>query len=117
MPSPETRREGRSMLATRSRHGVKRTGTRLSLRSWVAWYLQGRRRHRAAPSSPPAPVITQGWYAWADTEPGWVDNYITIAFDAGTVPPGVFEVWEHDFNNSLRLLGTIPSEGLVDYHH
>jgi hypothetical protein len=89
------------------------------LRAWVAIWLQERRRARVSVGgiAPPAPLIVSGWYAWNDTEFGWVDNYITIEFDAEAVPEAQFEIWERDSNNSSHLLDTIGSASLTDYRH
>jgi hypothetical protein len=89
-------------------------------RSWLALWLQQRRRKRAAGDlgTPPAPVIVAAWYSWDDTETGWVDNYLSITFAQGTVPVATFEIWESDSNHDWHLIETIASAGVVDpYHH
>ena len=89
------------------------------LRTWLAFWLQDRRRQRAhaAPAGPPAPVIVGGWYAWDDTTPGWADNYVTISFNSGSFSGGVFEIWERDVGHPLSQIDTIDAEALVDYRH
>jgi hypothetical protein len=82
------------------------------VRAWVAIWLQERRRRRLAALNgiqPPAPEIVAASWSWDTTEPGFVDVQITINFDVNSVPPAAFEVWEHDLNNGLRVVGTIPS--------
>jgi hypothetical protein len=85
---------------------------------WLALYLQARRRKRLAAdtSSAPAPVIDSGWFIWGDTDFGFVDNFISIAFDQAAVPLATFEIWETDSNNLWHIIDVVSS-GTDEYAH
>src|SRR5437660_7203949 len=86
-------------------------GARFSLRSWVALFLQERRRYRAEGGGvPAAPVITGYSWVWDQTEPGWVDVSLDFTFDHGTLPPAIIEVWfQKEGNNPAVLVGSTAS--------
>ncbi len=101
---------------TPSRRRNSPLGARFSLRSWLALYLQERRRNRAVPT-PNAPVLTGSSWVWDQTEPGLVDITVTFAFDHGTFPPGTIQVWfQREGNNHAVLVGTAASTDTTFVH-
>ena len=85
------------------------------MRSWVALFLQGRRRKRAG-SGPSAPVITGTAWEWSQIDEGYIDAYLEWTFDLGNFPPGNLEVWERDVNNADYIAGTLPIEQRSFWH-
>ena len=93
-------------------------GARFSLRSWVALFLQERRRYRAEGGGvPAAPVITGSAWEWGQTEAGWVDIYMEFTFDHGAFPVATLEVWAHDLNNADRVVAVLPSDQTSWWHN
>src|SRR5436190_21748398 len=89
---------------------------RPAFRSWLAIWLQQRRRKRAVPTTPNAPVITGSAWAWNQTEEGFVDIYLEFTFEHGAFPVASFEVCEHDENNSDYVAATPQSDQISFWH-
>jgi hypothetical protein len=65
------------------------------VRAWWAARCQKLRRQRsqAGPLVVPAPVITDGYYLWDETEPGWADAMVLFSFDDPGLPVATFEIY------------------------
>ena len=82
---------------------------RLSVRAWLAIWLQHRRRKRVSPV-PNAPVVTGSSWLWDATTPGLVDITVNFTFDRGSFPVAYIEVWFKRVGTSPEVLvGTIAS--------
>jgi hypothetical protein len=72
-----------------------------------------------APQPPfqiPAPIISDGYFQWDNSQTGWVDNFLFFSFNGGPLDVGVLEVWERDSLNASHLIATVSSdEG--DFQH
>ena len=86
-----------------------------TVRVW--WALRSQKRRRKGAGVSVAPVITNGWVSWGDTQEGWADVYLEFTFDQGNLPAATFEVWRSAYwdGRSAVLLGTVPST-LRSYH-
>ena len=104
-------------LLTRARRSSSTPGARLSLRSWVALFLQERRRNRiaAAPPLPPFPIVTlsNGTYYG---EQSWFDTAFDISVDLKTWGAASLEIWANLTWTGYELLQIVAS-GTVHYVH
>jgi len=87
--------------------------TRGQRRSWLATFLQDRRRSRQQPVTPPAvpnaPVLLTGTYQWNRTTPGYADVMLTWSFDHGSFPVASLEIWANVNTTGYQQLATVPS--------
>jgi len=87
--------------------------TRGQRRSWLAIFLQDRRRLRqqalVPPPVPNAPVLLTGTYQWNRTSPGYADVMLTWSFDPGSFPVAFIEFWAGINSSSSQQLGTVAS--------
>ena len=85
--------------------------------TWLATWLQRRRRARAAlHSAPPvvlpnAPVFTNSGFEWDVTQEGWADTFFDWSFVHGDFPVASIEIWlARDASGFVyELVTTVPS--------
>ena len=88
----------------------------INRRSWLALWLQRRRRARGLPN---APVIVSGNYAWFGSgDDAYCNVTLGFTFDAGANPVALIEVWSSLYAADYILEQTVPSNsGVVVIDH
>jgi hypothetical protein len=91
---------------------VARTNNGRRLRSWVAWYLQQRRRKRVASDASPGalPTITLSNQNYDSNEFGGWDVSFDIAVSRGGWPVGTLEIFRRFDVAESVLIDTVPGD-------
>ena len=86
--------------------------------SWLATWLQDRRRAQQATLPPVlnAPVITSGTYQYDVTQAGWADITLSWTFVHGTFPVATIELWKSLNGGAYALLATVASTATGYYY-
>jgi hypothetical protein len=80
----------------------------LNRRSWLALYLQGRRRRRSSVPAGPLPTVFLANPDY-ESDQGWYNIYFDLVVTLGAWPAASVEIWWAPLGNSFALLATVPS--------